>query len=218
MPSGTGESKREATVDPGVVRAIGHPLRMRLLNRLNEEVCSPVEMARELGESVQLISYHVRILRDLGFVELVGTTPRRGAIEHHYRAVRRPVFSDADWAALPANARAALGWEIAKEAFVHARDTFQSGALDDRTDTHLSFSDLTLDEQGWSDMADCLAVVLEQTSEIEERARKRLDAGAEPVKARLAMLLYPTTAPVDDEPVPAPVEAPRRSRKTKKRT
>ena len=28
-------------------------------------------------------SYHVRILRELGCVELVSTTPRRGALEHY---------------------------------------------------------------------------------------------------------------------------------------
>jgi DNA-binding transcriptional ArsR family regulator len=216
MPSRTEESKREATVDPGVVRAIGHPLRMKLLNRLNEDVCSPVEMAREFGESVQLVSYHVRILRDLGFVELVGTTPRRGAIEHHYRAVRRPVFSDADWAALPANARAALGWEIVRDLFIHARETFQSGALDDRTDTHLSFSDLKLDEQGWSEMADQLAVLLERTTAIERASDKRIKGGAQSMTARLALLLYPTTA-AGDEPEPEPVATRRRPRKAKQR-
>jgi DNA-binding transcriptional ArsR family regulator len=38
------------------------------------------------GVSLQLISYHVRILRDAGLLELSRTEPRRGALEHFYRA------------------------------------------------------------------------------------------------------------------------------------
>ncbi len=32
----------------------------------------------------------MRILARLGLIELVRETPRRGAVEHHYRAVPRP--------------------------------------------------------------------------------------------------------------------------------
>ena len=35
------------------------------------------------------VAYHVRVLKKLGCIELVETLPRRGAVEHVYRA--------ADW-------------------------------------------------------------------------------------------------------------------------
>src|SRR5215212_10154673 len=142
-----GKASQKPTVDVGVVKAIGHPLRMQLLIRLNERVASPVELARELDESVQLVSYHVRILRDLGFVELVSTTPRRGAIEHHYRAVRRPFFSDADLAALPPNARTALAGNTLQALLNDAAVAIEAGALDAREDAHISRTDLLLDEE-----------------------------------------------------------------------
>ncbi len=47
-------------------------------------------MAKEFDESLPLVSYHVRILRELSCLELVRTTPRRGAIEHR-RRVDAPV-------------------------------------------------------------------------------------------------------------------------------
>jgi DNA-binding transcriptional ArsR family regulator len=62
-----------------------HPLRVRILGRLAEGVASPNEMAKEFEESLPLVSYHVRILREGNAIRLVRTTPRRGAIEHHYR-------------------------------------------------------------------------------------------------------------------------------------
>jgi DNA-binding transcriptional ArsR family regulator len=59
---------------------------VRALAILTEREASPSELAEELGEPLGNVSYHVRLLHELGLIDLVGTTPRRGAIEHHYRA------------------------------------------------------------------------------------------------------------------------------------
>jgi len=192
MPPRQKESRASTTVDTGIVKAIGHPLRMRLLSRLNETVASPVELARELDESVQLVSYHVRILRDLGFVELVSTTPRRGAIEHHYRAVRRPLFSDADWAALPANARASLAGEIIQSLFQHAGAALEAGAFDERGDTQVSFSDLVLDEQGWTDLNTRIGALVKAAQDIQAKSAARIKKGGPELRTRLALLHYPS--------------------------
>lgn len=67
-------------------KAVAHPLRARILEALAEESRSPNELAAEFNEPLGNVSYHVVVLRDLGMVELVATAPRRGAIEHFYRA------------------------------------------------------------------------------------------------------------------------------------
>lgn len=76
--------------DQGIITALGHPLRARILALLDEGEASPKEIAGQLGEKLGNVSYHVRILARLGLIELVRETPRRGAVEHHYRAVPRP--------------------------------------------------------------------------------------------------------------------------------
>jgi DNA-binding transcriptional ArsR family regulator len=74
-------------VDSRVVKALGHPTRVRILNVLRDrELASPVELSNELGVALGTIGYHVRRLESLGFIELATRTQRRGAIEHHYRA------------------------------------------------------------------------------------------------------------------------------------
>lgn len=74
-------------VDARVVKALGHPTRVRILNVLRDrELASPVELSMELGVPLGTIGYHVRRLELLGFIELARRTQRRGAIEHHYRA------------------------------------------------------------------------------------------------------------------------------------
>ena len=67
-------------------KAVGHPLRARILEALAGEPRSPNELAVEFGEPLGNVSYHVLVLRDLGIIELVETAPRRGAVEHYYRA------------------------------------------------------------------------------------------------------------------------------------
>src|SRR6266540_5054694 len=79
-------------VDENVARAISHPLRRELLRLLGEREASPSELAIELAAPLATVSYHVRKLADLELVELVRTTPRRGATEHHYRAIGTSYF------------------------------------------------------------------------------------------------------------------------------
>jgi DNA-binding transcriptional ArsR family regulator len=76
-------------VDTRVVKALGHPTRVRILNVLRDrELASPVELSGELGVALGTVGYHVRRLEELGFIELARRTQRRGAVEHHYRARR----------------------------------------------------------------------------------------------------------------------------------
>jgi DNA-binding transcriptional ArsR family regulator len=67
-------------------RALGHPIRVAVLRELNTiEVASPRLLAERLDLPLGRVAYHVRTLRGWQLLELTGTTPRRGALEHHYR-------------------------------------------------------------------------------------------------------------------------------------
>ena len=88
--------------DPRYVKAMSHPLRVRILAMLDERTASPVELAGWLDASLGTVAYHVRTLERMGLVELVHETRVRGAVEHHYKSVERPRVSDDAWAAAPA--------------------------------------------------------------------------------------------------------------------
>ena len=70
-------------------RALAHPLRARALEMHAQSPASPCELAEELRAPLTIVSYHVRTLSRLGFIELVAAIPRRGAIEHRYVARAR---------------------------------------------------------------------------------------------------------------------------------
>src|SRR4051812_34613913 len=78
------------TAEARIAKALAHPLRARILQRLGERVASPADLAGELGAPLGVVSYHVRKLGDDDCVELVRTEARRGALQHFYRATAGP--------------------------------------------------------------------------------------------------------------------------------
>jgi DNA-binding transcriptional ArsR family regulator len=74
------------SIDPRLAKALSNDVRAQALELLSEGAWSPKAIAAELGRDVRAVAYHVRVLKKLGCIELVGTKPRRGAIEHIYRA------------------------------------------------------------------------------------------------------------------------------------
>lgn len=70
---------------PDAHRAMSHPIRALILASMGDRVVSPTQLAHELQRPLGTVAYHVRVLLDAGFIEEVGTSQRRGAIQHHYR-------------------------------------------------------------------------------------------------------------------------------------
>ena len=77
------------SLDPRLAKALSNEVRARALALLAEGAKSPKLIASELDLDLRSVAYHVRVLKKLGCIELVETLPRRGAVEHVYRA--------ADW-------------------------------------------------------------------------------------------------------------------------
>src|SRR5918997_6425465 len=133
-------------VDPRIAKALSHPMRARILGILDERVASPNEIAEQIKEQLPNVSYHVRALQDLGCIELVDTAQRRGAIEHYYRAVVRPFFSERDWKRLPRSGRQAISDAALKIIWEDVSAALNAGTFERRPDRHLSHNDVVLDE------------------------------------------------------------------------
>jgi len=161
-------------VDPRLAKALSHPMRARILTILNERVASPNEISEMIDERLPNVSYHVRALLDLGCVELVSTAQRRGAIEHYYRAVVRPFFTDRDWKKLPRSGRQAISDVGLQMIWEDVSDAIRDGTFETRSDRHLSRSALELDEAGWKELSQLLAGALEETERIEARSAERI--------------------------------------------
>ncbi|HEU4739211.1 MAG TPA: helix-turn-helix domain-containing protein [Solirubrobacterales bacterium] len=86
--------KRGDAVDQDLVRALAHPLRLRILQALGDGPSSPKKISELLGERLSNVSYHVRVLDKCNCVQLIDTRPARGALEHIYEV--RPQLSASD--------------------------------------------------------------------------------------------------------------------------
>lgn len=67
------------------LRALAHPLRLRLLSLLTAAPASAAELAREVGGTQANASYHLRTLEAAGLVELDSERTVRGGKERRYR-------------------------------------------------------------------------------------------------------------------------------------
>jgi DNA-binding transcriptional ArsR family regulator len=180
--------RHAADLDRRLIKALSHPLRMQLLSLLDGKVASPVELATRLGEPIGNVSYHVRMLADLELIELVSTTPRRGAIEHHYRAIERPFLSEAQWARIPRGTRKGVSASVIEHIVGDLRAAVVADTLDVRADRHLSRLPLVVDEEGWRDLMSLLSDTLHRAFEIQaESAARLVESRAEGFSAEVAL-------------------------------
>ena len=178
-----------------LAKALAHPLRVRILTSLNRGISSPNQLAQELDEPLGNVSYHVKTLLEYDCVELVKTEPRRGAVEHFYRATERAFFSDADWAKIPAPARKGIDGVIIEAIGQDATAAMLEGTIDSRIDTHISRTPLVLDDAGWKELSKLLSETLEGSMKIAEESASRLAKDkADGIPATLALLHFEVPA------------------------
>jgi DNA-binding transcriptional ArsR family regulator len=191
--------------DPRLVKALAHPLRIRIMGILERQSATPKALATELGVPLENLSYHVRELKRFGFIELEKERAVRGAVEHHYRAIARPRITAQAWERLPTIVRDAFDAATLESIIdVVNRAAFQ-GKLD-RPLSHISRRPVVLDEDGFAQASTVIADALNQITSIERDSKKRLkeDHDGEVPAVVIAMLF---DAPEPNGAGPAPVQA-----------
>jgi len=182
-----------------LAKALAHPLRVRILSSLHKGVSSPNQLSQELGEPLGNVSYHVKTLLEFDCVELVKTEPRRGAVEHFYRATERAFFSTSDWEKIPASARKGISGSILEMVGHDATEALVAGSIDARSDSHVSRTPLVIDEKGWTDLTSLLEGALDRAIEIQEEAATRMsDEKSDSISTKLAILHFESPAAEGD--------------------
>ena len=177
--------------DPRLVKALAHPLRVRILGVLQDRVASPSDLAVELNAPLGNVSYHVRILAQLDLLRLVKKRPRRGAIEHYYEARSRVRVSDRAWGQVPKIVKEAMVEATLDQVSAYVEQSAASGGFE-RPDAHLMRQPLRLDDKGWQELSKLLGDLLERATEIEAESIERLkqaDHDGE-MEAGLVMMLF----------------------------
>jgi DNA-binding transcriptional ArsR family regulator len=140
----------QLNADQRLVKALGHPLRQRILRELHERTASPSELAVSLDSPLGNVSYHVKILLECEAVELVATAPVRGTIEHFYRAIVRTRLYEEQWNKLSPRERRELLDDTLNEIWGQVVGASKSGGFED-TKTYAGWVNLDLDAQAYAE-------------------------------------------------------------------
>jgi DNA-binding transcriptional ArsR family regulator len=168
---------RDRPLDPDLAKALSSPLRQRILEWLSVSgEASPNQLSHALDAPLGNVAYHVRTLQRLGLVELAGTRQRRGAIEHHYRALAHPWLDPEQWALLPTAFRRQALARTLRDIVARASDAGVAGGFDD-PDAQIRHASLELDEQGWGDAAELLDQTFAALQQIHDDSTARTGEG-----------------------------------------
>jgi DNA-binding transcriptional ArsR family regulator len=183
--------KKSTGIDQKLVKALAHPLRVEILTILNERMASPNELSKELDEGLSQVSYHVKVLKDFECIEMVKTEPRRGAVEHYYRATARAFLSDKDWQALPDSVKPGMSASFLKMLIDDVVAALHSGTFDARDDRHITWTPGVVDEQAWVELTELLEETLKKVIAIQTKAAARLaKSGEKGIPVSVAILGY----------------------------
>ncbi len=155
------------------MKALGHPLRVRILAIFADRVASPKAISDELHEGISQVSYHTTVLRDHGLIVKDHEVPRRGAVEHFYRAATPTVIPPNAWDDFPDVVRNSVSARILREFLDDARASMEAGLFDDPPG-ELSWTPLILDRAGIEEIGELTRDFLDSVLEVQDKASQRL--------------------------------------------
>jgi DNA-binding transcriptional ArsR family regulator len=173
-------SNHPEPIDQRLVRALSHPLRVRILEVLTEQVASPNWLSERLEANLSHVAYHTRTLDRCGCLDLVDTAQRRGATEHFYKAAPGSFVGNRIWRRVPQSVRGGITGASLQTFMDKAIAALEAGRIDEREDTVLNWMPLLLDETGWEEVAG----ILEEANDRVLAAQKRSDGRLIDAKAR----------------------------------
>jgi hypothetical protein len=174
-------------------------LRMKIVTEAYTREVSPKLFHEEFGGgSVPRVAQHFERLVESDWLSLARTETggtRRGAVEHFYRASELVVFEEEMWAALPASMRAAFSWITFEQLTERVSAAIVTGTFGARSDRHLSWTPVLLDEVGWKRFIAAADVAFRTVLEEQDRANRRLaELGGQSHLATIAIAVFESPA------------------------
>ncbi len=151
-------------------------------------------MAAELSEPLNRISGHIRVLKEVGCIELVDQVIVGSAVQNFYRATARVFFDDTEWRTIPPTLKEGLRITLLQNLIDDAIAALEDETYDSFDGSHMSWSPMLIDEQARVEINQLLDQTLKEALAIQERAAKRLGTndGEEGVSYSVSLLGYPS--------------------------
>ena len=186
-------AKIAATMEATLAAIVAHPTRVRCFSILAERTASPVEIAQEIGKDVGHVGYHVRKLQQLELIELVDERPVRGAVEHFYRAIERPVVREEEFAEQSLEQREVFTRYILQLHVADIARAMDQHTFDARANRAAIRTPVLVDEEGFQELADLHVEMFERTLDIQARSDgRRAGSGDKGIPAISSSMLFET--------------------------
>jgi DNA-binding transcriptional ArsR family regulator len=168
-----------ATMETTLAAVVAHPTRARAFLILAERTASPAEIAKEIGKDVGHVGYHVRKLQQLDLIELVDEKPVRGAVEHFYRAIERPMVTEDEFREQTVAEREIFTRAILQHHVADIARAMDEHTFDARVNRVISRIPMLVDEDGFAELSDLHMEVWERTLEIQAKSAERMTKSQE---------------------------------------
>jgi DNA-binding transcriptional ArsR family regulator len=176
----------------------------QIVSELNHREMSVTQFHREFGgvniggirrrfKRLELVGWLMKVNEETG-------GQRRGATEHFYRATEPTVVDDGPWA-LSDSQRGANSWKVFELFGEKVKEAIRTGTFDARVDRYITWSLVSLDEQGWTNVIAGIESLSAFLLGEQERAKDRMaKSGEQPVLMTAGMGAF--EAPRDSAKAP----------------
>jgi predicted ArsR family transcriptional regulator len=156
--------------------ALSHPLRERILYAMHspERRCSATDIAEETDIDVKRLSYHMRELATLGFIEQIEERPVRGSLEKIYGPSKGLEAWHVEYSSMPSALKRTLAASALRTGVYALGAAIDSGTFDAREDSMLGQDTFWADEQAFQESMATLDEALTKLVEIRDAAKGRL--------------------------------------------
>jgi DNA-binding transcriptional ArsR family regulator len=204
--------------DPRLVKALAHPLRVSILSALEHRTASPSELADELGVPLPNLSYHIRMLVQLDLLKLVKTRPRRGAIEHYYKASGPVAVSDSAWGEVPSLVKEAMVSSTLRSIGKQAGAAATVGGFDDGASV-IARQTLKLDPKAYKELSRKMIELDKYAARLHAESEKRRQSSnhTDELDAGVVLMLFKSSPVEHPEPATDGAVKPQRKRSTASR-
>lgn len=172
----TTNTKKKKPLSPPerAAHVLGHRIRVEALTILIERASSSKLIAAEIGESVQLVAYHLKIMREEEAIELVRTVPRGAVNERFYRATMRPELTHEEWMSLSLRHKQELAVIGVRNLFAESLSSIETGKMVTDEDVYYWWKAVPLDAQGREEIRQEQDAHTARILEIEAKVNARL--------------------------------------------
>lgn len=171
--------QRGKGIEEVVGYAVSHRTRVQILIVLAQGVYTAGEIADIIGEPLNRVGNHIRELLDAGSIEIAESRMRRNTVQHLYRAIEIPFFSEEEVGAMTWQQRQVSAGLVIQSLVAEIMAGLWAGRLFDDPRDWMTWDRFNLDAEGRQELYDEQAESWERLEAIKARAANRVAESGE---------------------------------------